>query len=142
MEVYTGEFEKGRILSTLKEYFSQDSQSQKSPTLEKLNDDGKSAQPKVTNDIDNNDGSWPNEENITEMSKKNCNTDEMGEHGKDGQEWNESIPIENEEDDKSEDNLVTWQSRVVRDVFNEIFDKTNAEVARKSGSASVNEEDK
>ncbi|KAL8106734.1 hypothetical protein AgCh_023480 [Apium graveolens] len=101
-----------------------------------LNDDGKSAQRKVTNDIDNNDGSWPNEENITEMSKKktwdqytsldddtlpsqehvydrwndwpqakNCNTDKMGEHRKDGQECNESIPIENEEDDKSEDTI-------------------------------------
>ncbi|KAL8105856.1 hypothetical protein AgCh_029599 [Apium graveolens] len=105
-----------------------------------LNDDGKSAQQKVTNDIDNNDRSWPNEENITEMSKKktwdqytsldddnfpnqehvddgwndwpqaklkseNCNTDEMGEHRKDGQECIESISIVNEEDDKSEDNI-------------------------------------
>ncbi|KAL8093572.1 hypothetical protein AgCh_035452 [Apium graveolens] len=121
---------------------------------------------------------WERKNSI--YAKGNCNTDEMGEHGKDGQECNGSIPIENKEDDKSEDNIsdMTEQDyvdllrdratniinskiqiekdlssamkkypdnmelRVVKDVFNEIFDKTNAEFARKSGFASVNEEDK
>ncbi|KAL8089260.1 hypothetical protein AgCh_038887 [Apium graveolens] len=41
--------------------------------------------------------------------------------------------------EKYPDNM---ELRVVKDVVNEIFDKTNVEVARKSGSTSVNEEDK
>ncbi|KAL8089249.1 hypothetical protein AgCh_038876 [Apium graveolens] len=113
MEVYTGEFGKGRILSTLKKNLLNGNMSEGEKDDKELNDDGKSAQQKVINDIDNNDGSWPNEENITQMSKKNCNTDEMGEHRKDGQECNESIPIENEEDYKSEDNISDMAEHVI-----------------------------
>lgn len=36
IEVLSGEFGKGKILPTLKDYFSQDSQSQKSPSPEKV----------------------------------------------------------------------------------------------------------
>lgn len=35
-EVLTGEFGKGKILPTLKEYFSQESESQKSPKTDKV----------------------------------------------------------------------------------------------------------
>ncbi|KAL8125293.1 hypothetical protein AgCh_012830 [Apium graveolens] len=91
-----------------------------------LNDDGKSAQQKVTNDIDNNDGSWPNDENITEMSKKDY-VDLLRDRATNI--INSKIQFEKDLLSAMEKYPDNMELRVVKDVFNEIFDKTNAEVA-------------